>query len=202
VLLLYVGRLAPEKNLNALLDCYAGLRRRLPEESRDRLRLALVGDGPQAPALAARGAAGVVLAGAKHGAELSSWYASADVFAFPSRSETFGNVILEAQASALPVVGYDCPALRERVSPSYDGMLAANDEEFVGALQSLHADRRRGDAMATAARAKAERQSWPAIFDTLESLYRQLIDARRLPRPPHGPSLPHTSTAYAVSGGR
>jgi glycosyltransferase involved in cell wall biosynthesis len=202
VLLLYVGRLAPEKNLNALLDCYAGLRRRLPEESREQLRLALVGDGPQAAALAARGAAGVVLAGAKHGAELSRWYASADVFAFPSRSETFGNVVLEAQASGLPVVGYDCPALGERVSPGHDGFLAVSDEEFAGALHILCADRGRGAAMATAARAKAERQAWPAIFDTLESLYRQLIEARRLPRPPHGPALPQTATAYAVPGGR
>ncbi|HZY86673.1 MAG TPA: glycosyltransferase family 1 protein, partial [Gemmataceae bacterium] len=117
-LLLYVGRLAAEKNLEALLAAFARLR-----QGRPRLRLALVGDGPLAEDLRRRQSLGVVLAGVQRGAALSRWYASGDVFAFPSCSETFGNVVLEAQASGLPVVGFDCQGVNERVTPGRDGLL-------------------------------------------------------------------------------
>ncbi len=178
LLLLYVGRLAQEKNLAALLEAFARLRRQTPEPARGRLRLALVGGGP----LEVPPAPGLILAGEKHGEELSRWFASADVFAFPSRSETFGNVVLEAQASGLPVVGYDCPGVNERVEHGVDGLLVPPGGDFAGALALLCSDPARRASRGAAARAKAERQGWPAIFDDLEDKYRCLIDSHA-PRP-------------------
>lgn len=90
---LNVGRVAVEKNLMAFLELD------LPGSK------VVVGDGPQRPALQKR-FPGVVFIGSRFGEELARIYASADVFVFPSRTDTFGNVILEALASGLPVAAY------------------------------------------------------------------------------------------------
>jgi glycosyltransferase involved in cell wall biosynthesis len=179
LLLLYVGRLAPEKNLVAALDSFERVQRIVPEDLRERLRYALVGDGPSAASLAGRRMKHVILPGEMHGHELSRWYASADLFVFPSRSETFGNAVLEAQASGLPVVGYDCQGVNERVLHGTDGFLAKSDAEFDTALTILCTEHERRASYARAARAKAECQDWSTIFDHLESLYRRLLQERK-----------------------
>ncbi|HEX4986912.1 MAG TPA: glycosyltransferase family 1 protein [Burkholderiales bacterium] len=92
---LYVGRMAPEKNLPLIMHAYAAMRAR-----DSRTRLVMVGDGPSRRAIAA-GNPGVVFAGSRTGEDLAAHYASADVFLFPSVTETFGNVTLEAMASGL-----------------------------------------------------------------------------------------------------
>src|SRR5262245_26917069 len=170
-LLLYVGRLAPEKNLAALLEAFARLRQQTPPGERERSRLALVGSGPMEGALRASPPAGVVLGGGHHGRGLSRWYASGDVFAFPSVSETFGNVVLEAQASGLPVVGFACQAMNERVTPEEDGLLVPEGGDLAPALARLCGDRALRERFGAAARAKAERQDWKPIFDGLEARY-------------------------------
>jgi glycosyltransferase involved in cell wall biosynthesis len=175
VLLLYVGRLASEKNLIAVLRAFAALRQRLPEVERYRVRLALVGHGPLAETLRALQPPGVIFGGELHGTELSRWYASADVFAFPSLSETFGNVILEAQASGLPVVGYDCQAVRERVTDGRDGLLVPAGAEMTDALYELCVRRDQRESFGIAARAKALGQTWSPIFDALEDRYLHLV---------------------------
>ncbi len=174
VLLLYVGRLASEKNLGALLRAFALLRQRLGE----RVRLALVGNGPLAEGLRLLELPGVVVAGERHGAELSRWYASADVFAFPSLSETFGNVILEAQASGLPVVGFDCQAVRERVTANRDGLLVPAGAEMTDALEELCRRRDQRERFGIVAQAKAQGQAWGPIFDALEDRYLRLVHER------------------------
>jgi glycosyltransferase involved in cell wall biosynthesis len=178
-LFLYVGRLAPEKNLGALLTAFARLRQRQPEANRDRPRLALVGGGPLLASLQAARPAGVHLAGERHGPELARWYASADVFAFPSRSETFGNVVLEAQASGLPVVAYDLAPVNERVTSGEDGLLVPDGGDLTGALELLASQRETRERMSAAALRKAERQDWEPIFDALEQRYLALVGENR-----------------------
>ncbi len=177
-LLLYVGRLAPEKNLPALLSAFARLRQRLPSPAADRVRLAVVGDGPLLDSLRAAQPPAVLFPGAQHGDALSRWYASADVFAFPSRSETFGNVVLEAQSAGLPVVGYDCQGVSERVTHGEDGLLTPPDGDLADALEMFCVSRAARERFAAAARRTAERQDWKPIFDRLERRYRDLAPAR------------------------
>ena len=186
-LLLYVGRLAPEKNLPALLVAFARLRQRLPSPLGERVRLAVVGDGPQLEAFRAAQPPAVLFPGAQHGPALSRWYASADLFAFPSRSETFGNVVLEAQAAGLPVVGYDCQGVSERVTHGEDGLLTPPNGDLADALEVLCLSRTLRQRLAAAARRTAERQDWKPIFDGLEQRYLRLA--------PERPAVPVETTA-------
>jgi glycosyltransferase involved in cell wall biosynthesis len=178
VLLVYVGRLAPEKNLAVLLQAFARLLAQAPAGWRERVKLVLVGAGPLTDALERAAQPGVVLAGEQHGLVLSRWYASADVFAFPSLSETFGNVVLEAQASGLPVVGFDCQGVNERVTTDVDGLLVPVGADLAPPLWQLCQDRGQRLRMAQAARAKAQKQDWNPIFDELEERYRRLVESR------------------------
>jgi glycosyltransferase involved in cell wall biosynthesis len=173
-LLVYVGRLAPEKNIPALLQAFSRLRAALPAGRREKLRLALVGHGPLGDALT-RSMPGVHLAGVQHGAALSRWYASGDIFAFPSLSETFGNVVLEAQASGLPTVAFDCQGVNEQVTPEVNGLLVPVGGDLVPPLLRLCEDVGLRRRMGEAARKRAEGLDWKPIFDDLERRYRELI---------------------------
>jgi glycosyltransferase involved in cell wall biosynthesis len=122
--LLYVGRLAPEKNVPLALRAFRVVQQRVPHA-----RMVVVGDGPLRARLQAAHP-DVHFAGAQHGEALAAHYASADVFLFPSLSETFGNVTLEALASGLAVVAFDAAAAGELIRDGRNGLLAtAGDED-------------------------------------------------------------------------
>jgi glycosyltransferase involved in cell wall biosynthesis len=167
VVFLYVGRLAPEKNLEALLATFDAVAGRDP-----RVRLALVGDGPSRPALerAARGA--VAFCGYLDGEELAAAYASADVFVFPSRTDTFGNAVLEAMASGLPaiVAAEGGPAELARASEAAVVADVADLDSFGLAMEGLAAGAELRSTLGRRARAFAERQTWDATLDALVPL--------------------------------
>ena len=131
-----VGRLAPEKNMALGERAYRAM-----QEARPSVRLVVVGDGPARAALQAA-LPDAHFTGALRGPELARHYASADVFLFPSRTETFGNVVLEAMASGLAVVAFDEGAAREHVRPQINGLLArkGDEREFVTQAVALACD--------------------------------------------------------------
>lgn len=174
VLLLFVGRLAWEKNLEMLLTTFNRLRGQ-PDGMAKEVRLALVGDGPMLESLRGRRVPRVHLPGAQQGRALARWFASADVFTFPSLTETFGNVVLEAQASGLPVVAFDYETTRERITNQVDGVLLGNDADWLPVLVELTDNPGERKRLGVAGRRKAERQGWEPIFDELERRYQELI---------------------------
>jgi len=171
LVLSYVGRLAAEKGLNVALDALA-----LVEQARPgRARFLIVGDGPYEHELRARAPRGTVLTGKLEGTALSEAFASADVFLFPSTTDTFGNVMLEAMASGLPVIGADVGPTREQLH-SGGGWLAAPGDAaaFAGAIIALIDDRSRVREAAIRALAFAATKTWDAVWDTLVDDYLRL----------------------------
>ena len=109
---------------------------------------------------------------------LAELYADADLFVFPSPTETCGLVALEAMASGLPVIGAAAGGIRESIMPGITGHLIepGNATEFATAIQSLVKDRERREAMGQAARAFAQGRDWSRELDQLEALYRRARD--------------------------
>ncbi|MBN8503114.1 MAG: glycosyltransferase family 1 protein [Burkholderiales bacterium] len=173
--LLCVGRLAPEKNLLLLIDAYERLRREQPCS-----RLVLVGDGPMRDALQAR-CPDAVFAGMQRGEELAAHYASADLFAFPSLTETFGNVVLEAMASGLPVVAFDYAAAAQLLADRQAGALAplGDPEAFCRTVVELGRLPLALRALGRQALQVAQGQSWARIVQQLETHYRAAMASRQ-----------------------
>jgi glycosyltransferase involved in cell wall biosynthesis/predicted metal-dependent phosphoesterase TrpH len=160
VRLLYVGRVSREKDLDVLADAYRRLRKeKLP------VQLFVVGHGPYAKTLA-KSLPEAFFTGYLKGTELATAYASADIFVFPSTTDTFGNVILEAQASGLPVVVSDSGGPKELVADKSNGLITRSHdvEDFTDAIRTLVSNREMRERMATAARDSVIDRSWPRAF--------------------------------------
>ncbi len=172
-----VGRLAPEKNLELLVRAYQSIVATQP-----RARLLLVGDGPLRGSLAER-LPGAIVAGSRHGDDLAAHYASADLFLFPSLTETFGNVTTEAMASGLPVVAFDYAAAAQMIRPGEQGVLVplGDGDEFVRAALALAGSRACRQALGEAARRRAQAQDWDSVVSRFEA---ELWLAMRRPLPP------------------
>lgn len=156
-----VGRIAAEKNLGLALRAFAAIRQQRPDA-----RMVLVGDGPMRAGIA-REHPDVVQAGMRHGEDLAAHYASGDLFLFPSLTETFGNVTLEAMASGLCVLAYDYAAAAEVIADLGNGaVVRCGDEQgFVErALQLALADTLRAE-LGVQARQTAIGIDWEAVND-------------------------------------
>ena len=168
---LYVGRLAPEKNLPLLLRAFEAMATLEP-----RVRLVLVGDGPARAALEANQPRHI-FAGMRTGEDLARHYASADVFLFPSLTETFGNVTVEALASGLAVVAYDYAAAAELICDGENGLLApiGDAEAFVAAARRSIEDRPRRAVQRVHARESVERLDWSCVVEGFAHLLARVV---------------------------
>ena len=134
--LLYVGRLSPEKEVDVIIQAYIALQK----SNQQKTLLVIVGDGPEATKLKHLSAQNkVIFTGSLSGTRLSEAYASADVFVFASQVETFGNVVLEAMASGLAVVAYDRACAHQYVKHQQSGWLCTvgDTTSFVRQIQQL-----------------------------------------------------------------
>jgi glycosyltransferase involved in cell wall biosynthesis len=164
--LLHVGRIAPEKNLDALLGAYEAVRRRAP-----RARLVLVGDGPARREAQAR-CPEAVFAGVQRGEYLAAHYASGDLFLFPSLTETYGNVTAEAMASGLAVVAFDYAAAAALIRHGGNGLLAEFGDcaTFAALAAGLAGAPEQIAALGAQARVDASALEWSRVVQQLESV--------------------------------
>lgn len=169
---LSVGRVASEKNLHVVIEAYRALARRVPHA-----RCVIVGDGPGRAALEAANP-DVIFAGTRRGDELAAFYASADLFVFPSLTETFGNVVLEAMASGIPVVAYAEAAAREFIRNGQNGIRVApgNEGGLIERAATLGADATVRTAMGHAARASVASLSPESVVNDFEAIMRSLSE--------------------------
>ena len=175
----YVSRIAAEKNVDYLANALAIVASRRPEA-----RVLLVGDGPMRDVLEKRIGSFARFVGYRKGEDLADHYAASDIFAFASLTETFGNVVLEAMASGLPVVALRAGGVGGTVQSGTTGILVEPSEppqRMADALLSLidRPDERR--RMAEAAREYALSQSWETIMGGLRDRYQRLIDEQAAP---------------------
>ena len=175
--LLMVGRVAAEKNVELGLRAFERAR-----ADRPGTQMIVVGDGPARAALE-KAHPEAQFVGVKRGAELAVHYASADVFLFPSLSDTFGNVVMEALASGLPVVAFDTAAPAEHVVDAVSGRLVAPGDEdaYIAAVAETAAATTDLAPLRAAAILAAHRASWPDILARFES---RLADTLHAPQTP------------------
>jgi glycosyltransferase involved in cell wall biosynthesis len=176
VQLLYVGRLTPEKDLPLLFRAYRKVAATRPPGV---VHLVLTGDGSYSRRMQGEAPPGVTFTGHLEGSALSAAYSAADVFVFPSRVETLGNVVLEAMASGLPVIGVDQGGTLENLRHGVNGLLCPAGDvdrfaEAIGRLLDDHALRR---TLGQNARAWAEERTWDRSFEALLAAYRERMAA-------------------------
>jgi glycosyltransferase involved in cell wall biosynthesis len=167
-----VGRLAPEKNLELALQAFAAIRRHHPNA-----RMVFVGDGPLRDTLA-RQHHECHFAGTQLGEALATHYASADLFLFPSLTETFGNVVSEALASGLPVVAFDYAAASSLITNGHNGWRVPYGDApafMHTAAEIATAHLRNGDSAALCAHSVAH-LAWSHIQDRYLALLQAAIE--------------------------
>lgn len=166
-----VGRLAPEKNWGLAVRAFHAIRAAVPQA-----RMVIAGEGPEHERLRAA-LPDALFCGELPPTRLAACYASADLFLFPSLTETFGNVTLEAMASGVAVLAYACAAAGEVIESECNGLTVAPADEtaFVAAAVRLAADadlrRRLGEAAAGSVQARG----WDAVVLSVESTYFDLL---------------------------
>ena len=164
--ILYVGRLAPEKNVGLAIDAYRAIKR-----CYGAVKFILVGDGPMRTILQ-RDNPDLIFAGLQTGEELARHYASADVFLFPSETETFGNVTLEAMASGLAVIAYEYAAAKIHIRHRETGLLVpyAEPKSFIDTAARLVLEHQSLNRIRRQAREYAISIDWPRIVQRFDSL--------------------------------
>ena len=166
---IYVGRIAAEKNLDLFAQTYERVTAKHPTA-----KFVLIGNGPLKPVLSEK-YPNLIFSGVKRGDELARHYASGDIFLFPSKTDTFGNVVTEAMASGCCVVSFNDAAAGEHLTHRRSGLLAeiTDNEAFIGNAIEAYENRNLRWNVALGSRAVAEQLDWSSVVDkfcnTLES---------------------------------
>lgn len=175
VVLLSVGRLAVEKNLDLLLRSYEAAQAIAPT-----VKLVIVGDGPLRATLEKQ-CPHAIFVGMKRGTDLAQHYASADIFVFPSLTETFGNVTIEAMASSLAVVAYRHAAAGDLIDTGVNGITVepGDEQAFIEAVVETTLNQPLLNGLGHAAAETARLHSWEAIILKTEKIFRELIHSQK-----------------------
>ncbi len=171
ITVLYAGRLTREKGVNLLADAYLAALGQDP-----RLHLVLAGGGPEEAVLKERLGDTATFLGWLEGDELAAAYASADVFLFCSQTDTYGQVVLEAQASGLPVLAVDAGGPGELITHGRSGLLCPPDPEVLGtALTSLARAPKMRERLALGALAGVRERTWEVANERLGDGWRRAL---------------------------
>ena len=172
--LISVGRMAPEKNLDQVLKTYEALK-----VTGQAFKLVMVGDGPLKEQFQKRYPE-IIFPGMLSQTNLAAYYASSDLFIFPSQTETFGNVTLEALASGIPVLAFDCAAARDWVQTGVNGWLVAenNPEGFAAQAVSIFKSKDLLDQITQSTRQQVVHLDWDQIAEQVESVFWDAIRIR------------------------
>lgn len=168
-----VSRIAAEKNLGVVFDAYKQM-----QAVNAQARLVIVGDGPACAALQQQHP-DAVFAGMQTGEALARHYASGDIFLYPSLTETYGNVTIEAMASGLATIAYDYAAAHQHIRHDVNGLLVpyGDTAAFVAQAHGLAADQARVQRLRTAARATVEPLTWEHITGQLETVLYDIVQS-------------------------
>ena len=172
--LISVGRMAPEKNLDQVLKTYDALK-----STGQAFKLVMVGDGPLKEQFQKRYPE-IIFPGMLSQTNLAAYYASSDLFIFPSQTETFGNVTLEALASGIPVLAFDCAAARDWVQTGVNGWLVAenNPEGFAAQAVTVFNSKDLLDQITQSTRQQVVHLDWDQIAEQVESVFWDAIRIR------------------------
>jgi glycosyltransferase involved in cell wall biosynthesis len=172
--LISVGRMAPEKNLEQVLKVFDAL-----QFMGDQIKLVMVGDGPLKEQFKQR-YPNIIFPGMLTQSDLANYYASSDLFLFPSQTETFGNVTLEALASGVPVLAFDCAAARDWVQTDINGWLIPENrpDDFASKAVEIFKSKNLLEAVTTSTRQQIVHLDWDQIAEQVESVFRDAIRIR------------------------
>ena len=172
--LISVGRMAPEKNLDQVLKTYESLK-----STGQAFKLVMVGDGPLKDQFQKRYPE-IIFPGMLTQSNLAAYYASSDLFIFPSQTETFGNVTLEALASGIPVLAFDCAAARDWVQTGVNGWLVAenNPEGFAAQAVTIFNSKDLLEKITQSTRQQVVHLDWDQIAEQVESVFWDAIRIR------------------------
>ncbi|HTO74101.1 MAG TPA: glycosyltransferase family 1 protein [Gemmatimonadales bacterium] len=176
LLVTYIGRLAREKDLGRLIEIWPRVAERHPNAT-----LAVVGQGPLEDKIRRMNLPRTHVLGLLKGPALGVAYASADVYSFPSPTETFGNSLLEALASGLPSIAANIGGVLEFARHGDNCWLtrAGDTPELEAGLERLLTDPRLRDHLREGALATAAERRWDKVYDQLEEDYRQIVASRQ-----------------------
>lgn len=171
LLVTLVSRIAQEKNLNLAFEAFRAIQQHIPDA-----QFLIVGDGPERKRLQEQ-YPDCLFAGMRTGEELAEHFASGDLFLYPSTSETFGNVVLEAMASGLPVVTFDYAAAHEYIHSGKNGMAVPLDDNaaFIQAAVALAQDKQLRQQMGQAAMYTAHGLSWENVVARLHNTIQTVL---------------------------